>query len=309
MKKELKEVYYELLKLKSRLLYGNNVVVLMYHRVSDVYNNELSNLTVSVAHFDEQLRLFKERFKVVGIEDKWEKLKKTGIVITFDDGYADNILNALPLLEKHGLPATVFVSTLNIGTDKEFWWDRLEYDYTNTEEEFYLPGENQKIEKEEFRFKDLSEDVKRMDEPEREGWLLNFERLNKIDYKARPEYRSLSLEELRSLSAHPLITIGIHTHHHYALGTMSYEDQKEEVLNSMERLSLADVTFIKYLAFPFGSHSADSFRLMNELGIKGAFLANNNYTNAFRKKERRIDRVMALNYPGGKMLDFLKYYQ
>ena len=309
MKEELKEIYYQLLKIKNKLFYGENVVVLMYHRVSDVYNNELSNLTVSVKNFDEQLSLFKQKFKVLGVEDNWVGHKETGIVITFDDGYADNILNALPLLEKHGVSATVFVTTLNIGTDREFWWDRLEHDFSKAGEAFFLPGREEKIEKKGLRFKDLSEDVKRKDTEERNGWLMDFERLNAIDYKPRPEYRSLSLEELRRLGAHPLITLGVHTHRHYALGTMSYEEQKQEVLNSIERLSLASIPFINYLAFPFGSYSRDSFRLMNELGIKGAFLANNNYTNAFHKKQRRIDRVMALNYSRAEMVEFLKYYQ
>lgn len=306
---ELKEVYYKLLKAKNKLVHGNNVVVLMYHRVSDVYNSDLSDLTVSLGNFDEQLRLFKKRFKVLDVEDSWEGHEKTGIVITFDDGYADNILNALPLLEKHGVSATVFVTTLNIGTDREFWWDRLEYDFSRAAELFLLPGRAENVEKKGYRFRDLSEDLKRLGAEERDDWFLDFERLNAIDYKPREAYRSLSVEELRRLGAHPLITLGVHTHRHYALGTMSYEDQKEEILYSIELLSMMSIPFVKYLAFPYGSYSADSFRLMNELGIKGAFLANNNYSNASCKRDRRIDRVIALDYPKEKMMDFLKYYQ
>jgi len=57
--------------------------------------------------------------------------KKTGLVITFGDGYADNIINALPLLERYQIPATIFISTLNINTKNEFWWDRLVFDYAS----------------------------------------------------------------------------------------------------------------------------------------------------------------------------------
>ncbi len=48
------------------------------------------------------------------------------VAITFDDGYADNLYDALPLLEKHGLPATVFVCTGPVTQGAEFWWDTLE---------------------------------------------------------------------------------------------------------------------------------------------------------------------------------------
>jgi peptidoglycan/xylan/chitin deacetylase (PgdA/CDA1 family) len=48
------------------------------------------------------------------------------VVITFDDGYLDNIENALPILHEAGLPATFYIATGYVGSDREFWWDDLE---------------------------------------------------------------------------------------------------------------------------------------------------------------------------------------
>ena len=47
-------------------------------------------------------------------------------MITFDDGYADNLEHARPWLARHGLPATVFVTAGAVGATREFWWDELE---------------------------------------------------------------------------------------------------------------------------------------------------------------------------------------
>jgi peptidoglycan/xylan/chitin deacetylase (PgdA/CDA1 family) len=48
------------------------------------------------------------------------------LVVTFDDGYADNLYSAKPLLERYDIPATVFVAAGLVGNDREFWWDELD---------------------------------------------------------------------------------------------------------------------------------------------------------------------------------------
>ena len=47
------------------------------------------------------------------------------MALTFDDGYLDNLLQAKPILEAAGVPATVFLTTGPIGKGEEFWWDEL----------------------------------------------------------------------------------------------------------------------------------------------------------------------------------------
>src|SRR6202008_4899171 len=47
------------------------------------------------------------------------------VCITFDDGYLDNLTVAAPILEKHGLPATLFLATGYIERAETQWSDRL----------------------------------------------------------------------------------------------------------------------------------------------------------------------------------------
>lgn len=114
MKNILKNViYFFLSKVSFR-----GTVVLMYHSVGD--NNEF--FTVRPNEFERHMRYLKiGRFNVISLEQFMEILEKglpvgrKTIVITFDDGYEDNYLNAYPILRKYDFPATIFVSTANIG--------------------------------------------------------------------------------------------------------------------------------------------------------------------------------------------------
>ena len=87
--------------------------VLMYHKVNDIPDNPT---TVPVARFDEQLAQLGELgYEVVGLDAVLDyytlgtPLPPNAVLITFDDGYRDILENALPVLQKHGYPAVIFV--------------------------------------------------------------------------------------------------------------------------------------------------------------------------------------------------------
>jgi peptidoglycan/xylan/chitin deacetylase (PgdA/CDA1 family) len=87
--------------------------VLMYHKVNDLWPNPL---TVPTDVFDEQMTLLGELGYVPvsldAVRDHYldgSPLPARAVLITFDDGYRDNLLNAAPVLRRHGYPAVVFV--------------------------------------------------------------------------------------------------------------------------------------------------------------------------------------------------------
>ena len=88
--------------------------VLMYHRVArlDAYDQ----LTVTPERFEQQMRLLAGRRKVVGLVEGLRALRAgtlagPAVAVTFDDGYLDNLVEAAPILQRHGIAATVFVTT------------------------------------------------------------------------------------------------------------------------------------------------------------------------------------------------------
>lgn len=308
MKAKLKNVYYKLLKLKSRVLYGRPVLVSMYHRINDVVGDRLGELTVSVSNFENQLCYYKEKYQILKLDEEWTSLKKTGLVITFDDGYADNILNALPLLEKYQIPATIFVTTLNINTKNEFWWDRLVFDYSSCKDFFYLSASEEKISKSQKTYQFLTNQIHKLSNEEKEKWFSEFEKLNKIQFYPREEYRSLTSLELKLLSEHPLITLGIHTHNHFSLGTLTYSEQKKELLLSMNFLNNLTSKNIKFLALPHGSYNFETYKLMKELDLLGILLANNYYSSSKNKMDRKINRILIPNIKDKELETYLKKF-
>src|SRR5207245_611648 len=100
-----------------------------YHRVEDLPSDP-QRMCVGPDQFDEHLAVLRTRFRPASLSSAVEATRKgdldRDVAVTFDDGYADNLLNAKPLLETHGIPATVFVTTDYIDSKREFWWDELE---------------------------------------------------------------------------------------------------------------------------------------------------------------------------------------
>jgi len=101
------------------------LIILLYHRISD--DLEPGDLIVPVEKFREQMEFLKRNCQVISLEQfllghhvtKSPVTSKTRVIITFDDGYRDNYLNAYPILKKLGLPAIIFLITSMIGTDKK----------------------------------------------------------------------------------------------------------------------------------------------------------------------------------------------
>ncbi|HZM34863.1 MAG TPA: polysaccharide deacetylase family protein [Burkholderiales bacterium] len=106
-----------------------NALVLVYHRIAEPLDPDPWGLCVAPERFREQLDVLMRDTEVVPLAELRHAARRgfgrPRVAVTIDDGYADALHRALPLLERHGLPATVFVPTGLVGDDAGFWWDAL----------------------------------------------------------------------------------------------------------------------------------------------------------------------------------------
>jgi peptidoglycan/xylan/chitin deacetylase (PgdA/CDA1 family) len=98
------------------------VRVLFYHRVADDHPNDW---TISTRAFAKQIHWLRAHFDLVSLDEAQQRLAAgqnplPTACITFDDGYADNMRYALPLLFEYDIPFTYFVSTNHVLGGKAF---------------------------------------------------------------------------------------------------------------------------------------------------------------------------------------------
>ena len=130
LKRKILFSYYLALKksgyIKLKNSFSNQANILAFHRVNDY---DINPLTTPIRMFDELMQTIQQRYNPVPLQFIIDRLKKgkkippQTIAITFDDGYRDNLLYAAPILKKYDIPATFFVTSGYINTQRIFPWD------------------------------------------------------------------------------------------------------------------------------------------------------------------------------------------
>jgi peptidoglycan/xylan/chitin deacetylase (PgdA/CDA1 family) len=107
---------------------GPNVRIFFFHHINDNHDPFLPSTPTAV--FEGQMRFIARHYTVVSLEEAVRRLREGGppgpaIVITFDDGYQDNYSTAFPILQRYGLPATIFLATGSIDSQEPPWFEHL----------------------------------------------------------------------------------------------------------------------------------------------------------------------------------------
>ena len=260
---------------------------LNYHRItSEIYGAETFNpniyLSVHVTAFEEQIRYLSENYLCLTVPDavrllRLGKLPPRSVTITFDDGYRDNLTLALPILEKYGVPATVFVTTGFLDRSAALWWEEqafilerissLKIEWQGKPLYWELESKRQKEE----AATELRAISKRLDSTAQE----QFMELLRSACHERFSYDSevLSYDELRTLDKNPLITIGAHTLTHPVLSQVPADQVRQELSGSREILEQILGHPVELFAYPIGGKehaSIREFQIAQECGFVAA---------------------------------------
>ena len=265
--RSLNEFYFKVGLDNHQLSNKKGGAILCYHGV-DLTENKTYNLRfVSKNNLEKQFIFFKKHFNVISVSDFFEKKfnpNKFNIAITFDDGYKNNYKYALPLLEKHQLPASFYITGLNNTKYNFLWPDFLDI--------ITIHDNKKEIEIDDIIFTKrnnayLSENGKNLKHyiKEKGRWhckeqLFNqFNNFNEIIKKLPIDdyWQLMSDEEIKLASKSKHLTIGSHGFLHNNLGNIPLEDSINEAKNSINYLENLTQKKIDEIAFPDGSYSRE----------------------------------------------------
>lgn len=244
----------------------NRVLTLYYHRVN-VLETDYNLLCVSPIRFRQQMLSLKRKYQIVRFDDDWTMLDSNAVVITFDDGYFDNMKYALPVLEELEIPATIFVSTGTMNQQKELWWDELERLILNGEtpselrlndDEYDCVWDTSTYEHRKNCYAGIHYLMKNFIDPDRrENWLQQLWHWRGLERMVRKDYHTLCEDDCRKLAEANMISIGAHTITHPSLAGLGIENQEREIRESIEKLSYVLGKRITLFSYPFGAPSID----------------------------------------------------
>jgi peptidoglycan/xylan/chitin deacetylase (PgdA/CDA1 family) len=306
-----------ILKLLTRLRQEHPCIILLYHRIIDESSKYLNKGAVVHHHindFKREIPYFKRNFQILSMDEIVNHIKlgkgfrRPSIAITFDDGYLDSYTLAYPVLRKHRVPATIYLTTGLVGTLDRVWTEQIGLAFLETQKNHFnfsaLFGDKTipiktKEEKEQAN-SDVSETLKlRPDDERRELIQKLFEKLEVSEKFGRVfgERMMLNWDEVQEMAKNG-ITIGSHSHTHPILSRMPIQKAKEEILNSKKILEKNVDIKVKHFSFPNGREEDFSEELRDycrEIGFESICSVIYGANDASKKNQFTLKRVGAIH--------------
>ena len=273
----------------ARPFVGGIGAILMLHRVTATPEKPDSvnrHLNIAPSFLDAVIADMKaDGYAFVSMDEAVERIKAGGkggrfATITADDAYRDNMTEALPVLEKHGAPITIYVAPGLIDGTADLWWDVAE-DIVNASDRLTLSTSNGPAVIDCATPARKSQAITRLHaylatevrEEDLRTVLRDLASSNGVDADASRLRTLMNWDEIRTVAAHPLVTIGAHTINHSNLKRLSEADARREIdaVKGMLRAELGSEPL--HFAYPYGYASAVGCR---EVG----FVADAGYVSA-----------------------------
>jgi peptidoglycan/xylan/chitin deacetylase (PgdA/CDA1 family) len=263
-------------------------LILGYHRIA-ASSWDPQQLCVSPQNFEEQLEVLTRTGCAVSLRQFVNDLKngkhpKRAFVVTFDDGYADTLEVAGPILGRHGVPATAFVPTGMIG--RSFWWD----DIQNVIEKSSDLPEKIAIELGDrlFRWKKVQDSTKdraslvhslcaffrSLPNDQIDNALTRLREIFEFVAAGEPTARAMTSEQISELSGSDLFDVGSHTVTHTPLDELGVEDQSTQLRESKAELEDICGSPVVAFAYPNGRTSAEAPGILGQLGYECGVTSN-----------------------------------
>jgi peptidoglycan/xylan/chitin deacetylase (PgdA/CDA1 family) len=246
--------------------------ILMLHRVTanpEKPNGVNRHLNIAPAFLDALVGDLKRRgYRFVSMDEAVERIVSRApsekfAAITADDAYRDNLTEALPVLEKHQAPIAIYAAPSLINGSSDLWWELVE-DIVAARDDLYVPTAKGRVHLDcssparkyaanVFLHDHLTQEVP---EEDQRHVVRGLARSVGVDVERPRRETLMTWDELRTIAAHPLVTIGAHTVNHYNLKRLTAEKALTEMIDSARILNFELGVAPRHLAYPYGYAAA-----------------------------------------------------
>jgi peptidoglycan/xylan/chitin deacetylase (PgdA/CDA1 family) len=322
-----------------RTFFHKKAMILVYHRVADATVDPWV-LGVSPKNFAQQLEVLKTVANPVSLQElvrakSDRELPERPVCVTFDDGYADNLLDGKPALERYQVPATVFVTPGYLNIPDNLWWDelaKLVLDPATRMEEvsFTLNGKHYA-----YAFPPTADDQTGIDPhakwrawdpcpgPRQSAYMAIYGMLVKLPdgereqamaqirqgatYTDRRQHRCMTDDELRELASGEIVEIGAHTLTHPVLSSLPPDQQQYEIGGSKSRLEALIGRNITSFAYPYGKKMHYNSHTVKTVRANGFSCACSNFGGLVTRTSDHfaLPRFQPMNWNGEQFEDVL----
>lgn len=288
------------LGLTHRLRNSHTLTVFMFHRVlpgqSAEYQNAEKEFTFTVEGFGQCLDFIQRHYQVVSQTDvtahlnNQQRLPRRAGLITFDDGWRDTLLHALPELKKRSLPAVLFLATEVVDLQGNDWWQDVLVELTaqedglnrieaalDSDKKSALVGRRQSAENHAFRLRRVTASLAAMDESQRQAILQPL--VSRLP-GARQMLNRADLELLR-----PWITIAGHGHSHAPL---SHHPRASDDLAACRAQLQAIGGEDTVMSFPHGAYDEATLDQAQAAGFRVCYSSDPTLINTARSRSTLI---------------------
>jgi peptidoglycan/xylan/chitin deacetylase (PgdA/CDA1 family) len=224
------------------------------------------------------------------------------VAITFDDGYQSNHDLALPVLEKLGLPATIYLTTGFLDTDTTIWTGLLQHAFTVTRaQRLEWRGRQWPLDSLPARAACLREIKAEIKSQPQASLFATVGELtqsltgsDRITLDASSPYRMLGAAALQRLAKSDCIQLGAHTHQHFVLSRIERELQRSEIQISKQMVESLTSKPCRTFAYPNGGpedFNDDTLAILEDCGFEFAVTTIEGLCNATSFSPMRLPRL------------------
>lgn len=316
----------------------SELYISMYHYTRDLKHSrypEIKGLDVNL--FREQIAFMKSNFNIVTMEQVLEaistkeKLPEKALLLTFDDGYADNYTVAMPVLEEYGVQGSFFIPGKTFTTHQLLDVNKIHYVLASAniynlvedlkkEMDYYRGQEFQYASTEELFAKyavasrfDIKETVfvKQMLQtvlPEKLRNIISsklFAKYVGVTEEQLAYELYMSEEQIRTMKRHGMF-IGIHGYDHYWLGNLPVEQMENDIFLALDALDEFVDRKQWVMNYPYGNYNKDVLAYISKQGACLGLTTEVRLADIDKDNPLELPRLDCNDFPP-KSDNYLKY--